>query len=82
MRVHAPHSVEGAQVWDLVLRCGGQLRAVPGAVIGYDMTAVLAMGDALEVPRVAVAEFMPQIESVAVAAMNAAAETEPGDRTE
>jgi hypothetical protein len=34
------------------------------------------------VPRVAVAEFMPQIESVAVAAMNAAAETEPGGRME
>jgi tape measure domain-containing protein len=35
--------LEGWQVWDLVLRLGGQLRAIPGAVLGWDMTAALAM---------------------------------------
>lgn len=56
------------------MRCGRQIRAIPGRVIGYDMTAVLAMGDAMGVPRVAVAEFVPLIEAQAMTAINAAAE--------
>lgn len=76
MRLHAPHSVEGRQVWDLMLRCGRQIRAVPGRVIGYDMAAVFMMGDAMGVPRAAVAEFLPRIEAVAMTAINEAADQE------
>lgn len=72
MRENAPRSKEGAQVWDLVMRCGGQLRATQGRAIGYDITAVMAMGDALGVSRVAIAEFLPGIEANAIKAMNAA----------
>lgn len=76
MRQAAPQTFEGRQVWDLAMRCGGQLRAVPGRVIGYDMTAVFMMGDGMGVPRAAVAEFFPAIEQAAVAAFNEAADQE------
>lgn len=79
MRLNAPISLQGAAVWDLALRCGGQLRAADGRVFGYDMTAVLALADALGVDRRAVAEFMPLIESAAVAAINETAATRTGD---
>ncbi|PRX29003.1 hypothetical protein SAMN05216257_10484 [Meinhardsimonia xiamenensis] len=71
MREHAARTLEGAQVWDVVQRAGGQLRAVPGAVLGYDMTAVLALAAALGVPPAAVAELVPPIEAVLVRALNA-----------
>ena len=38
----------------------------PGAVIGWDMSAVLALGDALGVPPLAMAELVPEIEAVLV----------------
>lgn len=57
------------------MRCGGQLRAVPGAVLGYDMASVMAMADGLGVPREVVAEFMPLIERAVVGAMNDAAQS-------
>ena len=41
-----------------------------GAVLGFDMVAALALADALGVPRAAVAELLPVIESEMVAAMN------------
>lgn len=43
---------------------------LPGAVVGWDLTAALAVGDALGVPSVAVAEFLPPIEAVMVAKLN------------
>ena len=46
-RLSRPATVEGAQVWDLALRMGGQLRAVPGAVLGWDLGAGLALAAAL-----------------------------------
>ncbi len=55
------------------MRLGGQLRVISGMsarVIGWDMNAALAMGDALGIDRMAVAEILPAIEEVAVAAMN------------
>lgn len=68
MRINAPQSVEGHRVWDLAIKCNRQLRVGPSGVFGYDMGAVLAMGQALGVPAAAIAEFMPQIEAAAVAA--------------
>lgn len=70
MVVEAPQTVEGEQVWDLAMHCGGQVRAVPGQVIGYDMTAVMAMGQAMGVPPMATAVLMPHIERALTAALN------------
>ncbi|MCL4189307.1 MAG: hypothetical protein KJZ85_17035 [Rhodobacteraceae bacterium] len=61
---------EGWQVWDLVGRLGGQLRVTPGAVIGWDLTAALCLGDALGVPPAVAAELLPVIEAVMVAKLN------------
>ena len=46
-RLNRPETVEGGQVWDLALRMRGQLRAIPGAVLGWDLGAGLAMAAAL-----------------------------------
>lgn len=67
-RVNAPVTREGSAVWDLAMRCGGQLRVSAGRVLGYDMTAVMAMADAAGIDRAATAEFMPLIEAALVAA--------------
>ena len=49
-RLNRPLTPEGWQVWDLVGRLGGQICAViPGAVLGWDMGAALAMAAALGV---------------------------------
>ena len=61
---------EGWKVWDLVGRLGGQLRVLPGAVVGWDMSAALALGDALGVPPLAAAERRPVIEAAMVAKLN------------
>ena len=54
----------------MVGRLGGQLRVLPGAVIGWDLTAALALGDALGVPPLPMAELLPVIEAVTVAKLN------------
>lgn len=43
---------------------------LPGAVIGWDMSAALALGDALGVPPLAMAELLPALEAVMVAKLN------------
>ncbi|MCO5083536.1 MAG: hypothetical protein M9955_17995 [Rhizobiaceae bacterium] len=43
---------------------------LPGAVIGWDMSAALALGDALGVPPLVTAELLPVIEAVMVAKLN------------
>ena len=67
-------SREGIAVWDLVQRLGGQLRLVAGShgtiVIGWDMTAALAMAAALDIPPLAVAELLPPLEAVMVRKLN------------
>jgi hypothetical protein len=62
--------LEGILVWDLVGRLGGQLRIVPGAVIGWDMGAALQLGAALGIPLIAIAELLPAIEAVMVRKLN------------
>ncbi|RWR26293.1 hypothetical protein D2T29_20880 [Sinirhodobacter populi] len=54
----------------MVGRLGGQLRVLPGAVIGWDMSAALTLGDALGVPPLAMAELLPFIEAVMVVKLN------------
>ena len=53
-------------------RLGGQLRVIPGAVIGWDMGAALALATALGVPAAALAELLPEIEAVMVRRTNEA----------
>ncbi|WP_296540577.1 hypothetical protein [Rhizorhabdus sp.] len=43
---------------------------LPGAVIGWDMSSALALGDALGVPPLPMAELLPVIEAVMVAKLN------------
>jgi hypothetical protein len=65
----------------LVGRLGGQLRVLPGAVIGWDMSAAFALGDALGVPPAAAAELLPVIEAVMVAKLNEQMELSHGRET-
>ena len=46
------------------------MRIVPGAVIGWDMSAAFALGAALGVPAPAIAELLPAIEAVMVRKIN------------
>ena len=67
------------QVWDLVGRLGGQIRVAPsGGIIGWDMTAALALARALGVPGAALAEWLPVIEAMMVAKLNERLEQEHG----
>ena len=68
--MNRPTTFEGWQVWDLIGRLGGQLRVLPGAVIGWDMAAALALGGALGIPPLAMAELLPAVEAVMVAKLN------------
>ena len=71
--MNAARTVEGAAVWDLCQRLGGQLRVMPGApaaVIGWDLGAAMALGHALGVNPLAAAEILPAIEAVAIRAIN------------
>ena len=65
-RLNRPQTFEGWQVWDLALRLGGQLRVIPGAVIGWDLGAALALAAALGIAPLAAAELLPEIEAVMV----------------
>lgn len=45
---HEPLTQEGFEVWEIVRRCGGQLRFYPnGSVAGFDISAVLSVTQAL-----------------------------------
>ncbi len=61
-------------MWDLVTRLGGQARVLVGmsgaSVIGWDMTAALAMGRALGISEWVVAEVLPAIEAAMVRQLN------------
>jgi len=49
---------------------GGQLRAIPGAVLGWDLGTALALAQALGVNALVAAEILPEIEAIAVRAIN------------
>ena len=57
-------------MWDLVGRLGGQLRVIPGAVLGWDMGAAFALGHALGINPMVVAELLPELEAVMVRRIN------------
>ncbi|MBC9248384.1 hypothetical protein H4P12_17090 [Paracoccus sp. 11-3] len=54
----------------MVGRLGGQLRVLPGAVVGWDLNAALGLAAALGIPAPAAAELLPIIEAVMVRKMN------------
>jgi hypothetical protein len=54
---------------------------LPGAVIGWDMSAALALGDALGIAPPAMAELLPVIEAVMVAKLNEQMEHSHGRET-
>ena len=51
-------------------RIGGQLRVAGSAVIGWDMAAVLQLGTALGVSKIAMGELLPPIEALMVRKVN------------
>ncbi|WP_183073511.1 DUF7697 family protein [Roseinatronobacter ekhonensis] len=53
----------------------------PGAVIGWDLTAAFALGDALGVPPTAAAELLPAIEAVMVTKLNEQMDPSHGRKT-
>jgi hypothetical protein len=58
------------QVWDLVGRLGGQLRATRQIILGWDMGAALAMARALGINGLVAMELLPEIEAVMVKKVN------------
>jgi len=68
--LNRPHTVEGWQVWELAKQLTGQLRVVPGAVVGLDMTAALACAEALGINTLMCAELLPEVEGMMVRRLN------------
>lgn len=68
--MNAPQTFEGLQVWDLAERMNGQLRAIQGAVLGFDLGAGLALARALCVDPLAAAEMLPEVEAAMVRKLN------------
>ena len=72
--MNRPQTPEGWQVWDLAQRLTGQLRVATSMggtmVLGWDMTAALAMASALGVDPLIAAECLPEIEAVMVRKLN------------
>ena len=58
------------QIWDLVGRLGGQLRATRQIILGWDMGAALAMARALGINGLVAMELLPEIEAVMVKKVN------------
>ena len=69
-RAHEPVTDGGWQAWDVLMRCSGQIHAVPGAALGLDFGAAFAIGQALGYDLVALAELLPAGESGMIAAIN------------
>jgi len=61
---------DGWQVRDLVGRLDGQLRLIPGAVVGWDIGTAFAMAAALGIDTLIAAELLPEIEAVKVPKLN------------
>jgi hypothetical protein len=57
------------------------LRLLPGAVTGWDLGAALALGGALGIPPLAMAELLPAIEAVMVAKLNEQMDRTHGGKT-
>lgn len=60
------------------MRLGGQIRVADQRVIGWDMAAALALGEALGIGRQVVAELLPEIEPVMARKINELVASEGG----
>lgn len=56
-------TAEGWEIWDLLERCGGQIRMGSTGPVGLDFGAAFLMADALGFSRSATAEFLPAAEA-------------------
>jgi hypothetical protein len=54
----------------VLLRCSGQIRAIPGPVIGIDFGAAFTVAKALGYDAIALAELLPAGEAGMIAAIN------------
>ncbi|SER49682.1 hypothetical protein SAMN04490244_101264 [Tranquillimonas rosea] len=52
------------------MKMGGQVRAIEGAVLGWDIGAALQMAHALGYDTLAVADLLPEVEEVACRKIN------------
>ena len=68
--MNQPQTFEGTQVWDLVGRLGGQLRATQQTILGWDMGAALAMARTLGISGLVAMELLPEIEAIMVKRVN------------
>ena len=69
---HEPLTEAGWQAWDVLTRCGGQLRLAPNAsaIIGLDLTAAIALATALGYDARSVAELLPAVEAGLIKVLN------------
>jgi hypothetical protein len=72
--LNLPRTVEGGGAWDLLRRCGNQLRLAGRSVIGIDLGAALALAEALGLSPLVTAEILSDAEPVVVTAVNRAIE--------
>ena len=68
--MNQPLSLDGWQVWDLIGRLGGQMRVAGKAVLGWDISAAMALAQALGLNPMLVAELLPEMEAVMVRRIN------------
>jgi hypothetical protein len=66
--VNAPETSEGLLAWEVIRRCAGQVRAVMGGVYAIDFAAILALADAMNAGSPLLADILPEIEPIVVAA--------------
>lgn len=65
-RLNRLHEQDGWQVWYLVGHPGGQLRVIPGAVLGWNMSAAFATARALGIDALIAAELLPETKAETV----------------
>lgn len=68
--MNRPATYEGWQAWQALRAAGGQLRMAGTVVVGLDMGAVLALGNALGACPVTLAEVLADAEATIVANIN------------
>lgn len=69
--MNAPVTLEGWQICRLLRSAAGQVRMAGLAVVGLDLGALLALGQAAGACPLALAEILPEVEDVIVHGLNA-----------
>lgn len=76
--MNRPASIDGVLIWDLFMRLGGQWRIGMAGATGLDLGMALQLGRALGIPDLGVAEFIPEMETAALAAMRTREDSKDG----